>query len=232
MNHTEKDAIYRAIYTRRDVRREFLPTPIPNEVLARILCAAHHAPSVGLSQPWHFTVIQNQGIKRSVFELFEHANNEAATLFPKDKQDLYRSLKLEGILDAPINLCVSCDRRSTEPVLGRTHQPDTDLYSTACAVQNLWLAAKAEDVGVGWVSIVNEDAVRTVLNIPEQVIPVAYLCVGYVSEFHQTPDLIRAKWSQRQPLQNRVSFDQFEAGIDDVFSEALVEAMQLRKQLI
>jgi 5,6-dimethylbenzimidazole synthase len=138
----ERAAVYRAIFTRRDVRSQFLPDPIPDEILAQVLTAAHHAPSVGFMQPWNFLVIKKQTVKDKIHGAFQKANAEAALLFPHEKRALYQSLKLEGITAAPINLCITCDRERGGPVvLGRTHNRDTDLYSTVCAVQNLWLAA-------------------------------------------------------------------------------------------
>lgn len=204
----EREAVYRAIFTRRDVRSQFLPDPIADDVLSRILMAAHHAPSVGFMQPWNFLVIRDPARKRQIADLFASANTEAATMFPEDRRALYRSLKLEGILSAPVNICVTCDRGRGGPVvLGATHMPDMDLFSTVCAVQNLWLAARAEGIGVGWVSILEEADVKTVLGIPEEVKLVAYLCVGWVDALHQSPELQRRGWRKRIPLTDLV-FDE------------------------
>ena len=151
----ERDAVYKCIFNRRDVRGQFLPDPVPDQVLARILNAAHHAPSVGFMQPWDFIVVRDAAIMQRVRDSFQAANEEAAGMFEDEKQETYRRLKLEGIVEAPIGICITCDRSRTGPVvLGRTHQADMDLYSAVCAVQNLWLAARAEGIGVGWVSIV------------------------------------------------------------------------------
>ncbi len=134
----ERDAVYKAIFTRRDVRDQFLPDPVAEEVLHRILTAAHHAPSVGLSQPWNFIVIRDQAARDQVWQAFNRANEEAAQMFEGDRQTSYRSLKLEGIRKAPVNICVTCDRsRGGKVVLGRTHNQNMDLYSTVCAIQNL-----------------------------------------------------------------------------------------------
>jgi 5,6-dimethylbenzimidazole synthase len=136
--HEERAAVYRAIFTRRDVRGQFLSDPIPDEILAQALTAAHHAPSVGFMQPWNFLVIKEQSVKDKIRNAFDKANAEAALLYPDEKRALYQSLKLEGITAAPINLCITCDRERGGPVvLGRTHNRDTDLYSTVCAVQPL-----------------------------------------------------------------------------------------------
>ncbi len=197
----DRDAVYRAIFTRRDVRDQFLSAPIEDEVLQRLLTAAHHAPSVGFMQPWNFITIRQAGVKEQVWQAFSRANNEAQDMFGKDKKALYRSLKLEGIRKAPLNLCITCDRtRGGKVVLGRTHDLNMDLYSTVCAVQNLWLAARAEGIGVGWVSIFHEADVRQILGIPEHVAIVAYLCIGYVEQIYDQPELQKKGWRKRLEL--------------------------------
>ncbi|NEX14492.1 MAG: 5,6-dimethylbenzimidazole synthase [Prosthecochloris sp.] len=194
----ERDALYKVIYNRRDVRGEFLPDSVPYEVLQRILHAAHHAPSVGFMQPWDFVVVRDPDKRKRVKEGFEIAHKEAAEMFPEEKKEQYRSFKLEGITEAPLGICVTCDRKRTgEVVVGRTANPEMDLYSSVCAVQNLWLAARAENLGVGWVSIIHHDHIRRVLEIPDDIVPVAWLCVGYVSFFHETPELEQAGWLPR-----------------------------------
>ena len=206
----EREAVYRAIFTRRDVRSQFLPDAIPNEILAQVLTAAHHAPSVGFMQPWNFLVINEPVVKDQISAAFQRANAEAALLFPDEKRALYQSLKLEGITQAPVNLCITCDRERGGPVvLGRTHNRDTDLYSTVCAVQNLWLAARAEGLGVGWVSIFNAADISAILNLPDHVVPVAYLCLGWVKELHTSPELETKGWRKRLDLQTLVFQDQW-----------------------
>lgn len=197
---SERDAVYRAIFERRDCRR-FLPDPLPDALLARLLTAAHHAPSVGFMQPWNFLVVRSHVVRLRVKEAFERANAAAAAQFAGDRGEQYRSLKLEGIVESPLNLCVTCDRTRHGPVvLGRTAQPEMDLYSTVCAVQNLWLAARAEGVGLGWVSILDPADLRTILDLPEHVVPVAYLCLGRVPEFAPQPELERLGWLDRIDL--------------------------------
>ncbi len=204
----ERDAVYRAIFSRRDVRSQFLPDPVSDEVVQRLLVAAHHAPSVGFMQPWNFIVIRDGGVKARVQAAFARANEEAAAMFPAEKRALYSSLKLQGITDAPVNLCITCDRtRGGEVVLGRTHNRDMDLYSTVCAVQNLWLAARAEGVGVGWVSIFREEELRGILGLPAHVVPVAYLCLGHVAELYSQPELQAKGWRDRLPLEGLVFQD-------------------------
>src|SRR5260370_15174702 len=156
-NEEERRGLYRAIYDRRDVRSHFISTLMPDEVLGRLLDAAHHAPSVGFMQPWNFIIIQNREVRRRIHEIFESANQAAAELYDGDRRSLYNQLKLAGILEAPINLCITCD----EPTLrghglGRQTMPETALYSTVFAVQNLWLPARAERVGVGWVTMIDD----------------------------------------------------------------------------
>ncbi len=204
----ERKAVYRAIFERRDVRRNFLATPIPDEVLARLLNAAHHAGSVGFMQPWDFVIVRTSETKRAVKELFDQTNEAAALRYKNPRAGLYRSLKLEGIEESSINLCVTCSRQRGGPqVLGRSTVRDTDLYSTCCAIQNLWLAARAEGIGVGWVSILNHAALKRVLGIPRPVKVLAYLCLGYVSEFAAKPDLETAGWRARLPVQELVHFE-------------------------
>jgi 5,6-dimethylbenzimidazole synthase len=197
----EKAGLYRAIFERRDMRR-FRPEPIADDVLSRILKAAHHAPSVGFMQPWDFILIRDAAIRKQIHEAFLTANDEAAQLFQGDRQKLYAALKLEGILETLLNICVTCDRGRFGPVvLGRTCQPDMDLFSTVCAVQNLWLAARAEGIGVGWVSIIHADRLSAILHLPEGVVPVAYLCLGHVDGFPAEPELQTAGWLPRLPLE-------------------------------
>lgn len=203
-------AVYEAVFSRRDVRGQFLPDPLPEPVLSRILVAAHHAPSVGFMQPWNFLVVQDREVRVGVRAAFEKATGEAADMFAGERREAYRRLKLEGILEAPVNICVTCDRNREGPVvLGRTHMMAMDLYSSVCAVQNLWLAARAEGVGVGWVSIFDEAMLRDALGIPESIEIVAYLCVGYVSNFLERPELETAGWRRRLPLEDLVFFDRW-----------------------
>ena len=205
-----RDAIYHAIFSRRDVRGQFLPTPVPDEVLSRILTAAHHAPSVGFMQPWNFLVVRSQDTKRRVQGAFAKAHAEAAGMFEGDRRATYQKLKLEGIIESPVGICITCDRERTGPVVvGRTHMKTMDLYSSVCAVQNLWLAARAEGLGVGWVSIFHQADLQQALGIPKGITPIAYLCVGYVSHFHAKPELETAGWLPRLPIEDLVYFDQW-----------------------
>ncbi|WP_035266088.1 5,6-dimethylbenzimidazole synthase [Ahrensia sp. 13_GOM-1096m] len=204
-SNQERDAVYRAINERRDVRDQFLPAPIPDDVLLRLLQAAHNAPSVGFMQPWNFIVVRDAKKREQAWSVFSKANDEAADMFSGERKATYQSLKLEGIRKAPINLIVTCDRnRGGKVVLGRTHNQQMDLYSTVCAVQNLWLAARAEGVGVGWVSIFNESDMRELFQIPDEIEIIAYLCIGYVDELYTEPELAAKGWRQRLELKDLI----------------------------
>ncbi|MDR2188719.1 MAG: 5,6-dimethylbenzimidazole synthase [Azonexus sp.] len=206
----ERAAVYRAIFSRRDVRGQFLPTPVPEAALARLLLAAHHAPSVGFMQPWNFLLIRSPEVKARVRAVFARANAEAALLFPDGRREIYSRLKLEGIVEAPLGLCVTCDRERSGPVvIGRTHMPTMDRYSSVCAVQNLWLAARAEGLGVGWVSIFDEAELRAALGIPPGIVVIAYLCIGYVSHFHDQPELEKSGWLPRLPVADLLYYEQW-----------------------
>ena len=206
----ERQGFYKTLFNRRDVRGQFKSDPVPDEVLSRILYAAHHAPSVGFMQPWNFVVVRSDEVKKKVHSAFVEANEDAANMFDSDRSKTYRALKLEGILESPVNICITCDRSRTGPVvIGRTSIKTMDLYSSVCAVQNFWLAARAEGVGVGWVSIIKQKALQAALNIPSNIVPIAYLCVGYVSHFYDKPELETAGWLNRTPLDDLLYFDQW-----------------------
>jgi 5,6-dimethylbenzimidazole synthase len=206
----EREAIYRVMRARRDVR-EFRPDPVPFEVLRRILEMAHYAPSVGFMQPWNFILITSLNIRRQIKDLFvAHNAREAAKIEDAQRKNLYGQLKLEGILEAPLNIAVTCDHRRDSPfVLGRGPMPQTDLYSTCLAVQNIWLAARAEGVGIGWVSILDPRAVENILHLPQGVELVAYLCVGYPIEFHARPMLEEVGWKERMRLDELIYRDEW-----------------------
>ncbi len=220
----EKRAVYRAIYQRRDIRN-FRDDPISDPTLARIIQAAHHGPSVGFMQPWDFILIRDLERRQRVKDLFDREREAAACFFDEPRRSNYLSLKLEGILEAPVNVCVTCDPTRAEVVLGRNSMPETDVYSTCCAVQNLWLAARSEGVGVGWVSILKLPQLRGILNIPPHIVPVAYLCLGYPVEFPPEPGLQTAGWRNRLPLDQLVHFDGWEDSVQNEswagFREAL-----------
>ena len=200
--------LYEAIFSRRDIR-QFKTDAVPAEAFERILNAAHHAGSVGFMQPWNFVVVRDAAVKQQVKAAFEVENRKAAENYQGERRTLYESLKLEGILESPINVCVTCDRGRGGKVLGRNSILDTDLFSTCCAVQNLWLAARAEGIGVGWVSIVDNKVLGSILGLPEGVVPVAYLCVGYPVEFPSEPLLQTVGWGKRLPVEDLVFHERF-----------------------
>jgi 5,6-dimethylbenzimidazole synthase len=208
----QKEGLYKAIFSRRDVRSRFVNKPIPNDALARILKAAHHAPSVGFSQPWNFILIRDRETRLKVKDSF-HRELERSTAMldgDRDRQKKYSSLKLEGIMESDVNVCVTYDPTRFGPfVLGRTSIEETGVYSVACAVQNLWLAARAEGVGVGWVSILANDDLEKILGMPSHARPVAYLCLGYVEEFAPKPDLERAGWLPRMALSEVICYEKW-----------------------
>jgi 5,6-dimethylbenzimidazole synthase len=207
----ELEGVYRAIRERRDVRSGFLPEALADDVLLRLLGAAHNAPSVGLMQPWRFIVIRSLRVRGAVRDIFSQAQKLAADSYEGERGELYRGLKLEGILEAPQNLCIACDPASEQGHrLGRQSMPETAIYSAVCAVQNLWLAARAEGIGVGWVSILDPEALKMLLGIPAHMVLVAYLCLGYVDGFEARPQLERLGWEQRVPLADVIRLEHYE----------------------
>ena len=206
----EKRGLYKAIYSRRDVRSHFNSKPINDDILSRILHAAHHAPSVGFSQPWNFILIKDTNTKKIIKESFEKEKNRSSQLVEEPKRSKYLSFKLEGILESTVNLCVTYDPSKFGPfVIGRSSIPEAGLYSVCCAIQNLWLSARTEGIGLGWVSILSNDTLKEVLDIPEHVVPVAYLCLGYVDDFAKKPDLETAGWLPRLELKDVVYFEKW-----------------------
>jgi len=207
----EKSAVYRVLRERRDVRAGYLPQPLDDVTLYRLLDAAHQAPSVGFMQPWRFIVVRSEALRTAVHGIFARSNVDAAARYSGDQRSLYSRLKLEGLLEAPQHLCVVCDHESDRGhYLGRHSMPETSIYSVVCAIQNLWLAARTEGIGVGWVSILDPAAIKKLLRIPTTAQLVAYLCLGYVQEFSRVPDLERDGWEQRAELAPLVRADYFD----------------------
>ncbi|GAA4356514.1 hypothetical protein GCM10023145_27130 [Angustibacter luteus] len=193
--------MHRVIAERRDVRRGFLPDGVDDDVLERVLTAAHRAPSVGLTQPWDFLVIRDRGVRERVAGLVHAQRAAFAESLPPARARAFAALKVEAILDTPLNVVVTCDpTRGGRHVLGRHADPRTASFSTALAVQNLWLAARAEGLGVGWVSFVDPGELAAELGLPEHVEVVAYLCVGHVQEFGPAPELALEGWARQRPL--------------------------------
>lgn len=211
-SQAEKDGLYKAIFSRRDVRSHFIKKKIPYNLISKILNAAHHAPSVGYSQPWNFILIKDEEIRNQIKNAFISAREGSISMLNSDtyRQEKYQKLKLEGIIESDINICITYDVTRFGPfVIGRTSIPETGEYSVCCAVQNLWLAARAEGIGVGWVSIITNDDLRKILSIPCHIKPIAYLCIGYVSNFSDVPDLEKSGWLKRMNLSNVIYYEQW-----------------------
>lgn len=207
----DQQVVEEVLAHRRDVRgNRFLDTPVSNEQLDKILSAAGMSPSVGLSQPWEFVVVRSRETKAKVADVFQSANKKEAALFEDERRALYARLKLEGITAAPINLGVFY-RPSEAPVLGQTSMPDMGEYSVVCAIQNMWLMARAMNIGMGWVSILEPEKVKEILAVPQGYKLVGYLCVGHVSEFLSDPELERLKWKRRTPIEENIHQEQFSA---------------------
>ena len=212
----EKAGFYKAIYSRRDVRSHFRQEPISEETLTKILHAAHHAPSVGFSQPWNFILIKDLKTKQKVKESFQKEHERASKLVEDPKRSEYLSLKLEGIMESDVNVCVTYDPTKFGPfIIGTTSIPEAGIYSLCGAIQNLWLAARAENIGLGWVSIVSNEVLKEELNLPEHIVPVAYLCLGHVTNFETKPDLERSGWLPRLELKDVIYFEKWEQKEND-----------------
>jgi len=206
----DRESFYKAIYSRRDVRSNFTSEQIDDQVLMRILKAGHHAPSVGFSQPWNFILVKNIETREKIKESFENEKARSSKLIKDPRRSKYLSYKLEGILESSINVCVTYDPTKSGPfVIGRTSIPETGTFSVCCAVQNIWLAARTEGIGVGWVSILSNETLRDVLNIPDHVVPVAYLCLGHVSKFETKPDLETSGWLPRLKLDEVIYYEEW-----------------------
>jgi nicotinate-nucleotide--dimethylbenzimidazole phosphoribosyltransferase len=206
----ERAAVYRVIAERRDIRA-FRPDDVPDDVLGRVLEAAHRAPSVGLMQPWRLIVVRDPSTRVAVRQLARRERLRQADRFDERARQ-FLDQKIEGVVDAPLGICVCCDHGDPGvEVLGRGTIPETDVYSTACAIENLWLAARAEGLGVGWVSFYRPEDLRAVLGIPGRVDPIAYLCVGWPDERPVRPGLEAAGWSGRAPLEAVVMQERWSA---------------------
>jgi nicotinate-nucleotide--dimethylbenzimidazole phosphoribosyltransferase len=204
-------AVHRVIAERRDIRR-FRPDEVPDDVLKRVLAAAHRAPSVGLMQPWRLIVVRSLETRMAMRRLAQRERLRQADRFDERARQ-FLDQKIEGVVEAPLGVCVCCDHGDPDvEVLGRGTIPETDVYSTACAIENLWLAARAEGLGVGWVSFYRPKDLRELLGIPPRADPIAWLCVGWPDERPLRPGLEAAGWSSRMPLDAVVMDDRWRAG--------------------
>lgn len=181
---------------RRDVRR-FCTDPVPDDILKHIVRQAMLAPSVGYAQPWRFVSVKSLDKRQKVIANYERSNNEASTIYDTERAKLYRSLKLSGLKDAPIHLAIFSEKDTTTGRgLGRQTMPETLDYSVVAAIENLWLAARAYGIGMGWVSIIDPEEVKQVLQVPENWRLIGYMCIGYPVEEHEDPELMRAGWEK------------------------------------
>ncbi|MFI5841769.1 5,6-dimethylbenzimidazole synthase [Catenuloplanes sp. NPDC051500] len=193
--------LYEIIHRRRDVRGEFTGEPLPEATLDRILAAAHAAPSVGLSQPWDFVVIRSRPVREAFHAHVRREREVFAATLDGEAAGRFARIRIDGVLESTLSIVVTYDAERGGPaVLGRHAIADAGLYSSCLAIQNLWLAATAERLGVGWVSFYREEFVRELLGIPAGIRPVAWLCLGPVTRLHDVPDLERHGWRTRRPL--------------------------------
>ena len=193
---------YETLFARRDVRAQFAGGTIDSETLTRVLTAAHAAPSVGLSQPWDFILVTDTAIRTQFQAHVEERRDEFAAKLSPERAAAFSPIKIEGILEAATGIVVTCDpRRGAPRILGADTITATTVYSVCLAIQNLWLAATAEGLGVGWVSFFEQSFLTELVGLPEPVFPVAWLCVGPISHRETTPDLERLAWAARLPLE-------------------------------
>lgn len=220
-NDFEKEIFYKVIYSRRDVRKRFINKSIDARTIYNILNAAHHAPSVGFSQPWNFILIKDRDTRIKIKNSFLKERLKSVEYLKEDRnrQEKYYNLKLEGILESDLNICVTYDHNRFGPfVIGRMTIKEAGIYSVCCAIQNLWLAARVEDIGVGWVSILDNSDLSDILNLPREIKPIAYLCLGYVDKFNDVPDLEESKWLKRLDLHDVVFFEKWDDKNDSVWA--------------
>jgi 5,6-dimethylbenzimidazole synthase len=213
MNTGWDAGLYDTINRRRDTRREFTGEPVPAAVLDRLLSAAHAAPSVGMSQPWDFVLVRDrQTLDGFAAHVAEERDAFAASL-SGERAETFGRIKIEGIRESGLGVVVGYDpTRGGPQVLGRHAIADAGLYSVVCAIQNLWLAATAEGLGVGWVSFYREEFLRALVGFPGHVRPVAWLCVGRVGALPEVPDLERFGWRHRSPLDGVVHRERYRPG--------------------
>jgi len=203
------ETLEQIILARRDVRgNRFIDKPIVQKDLDKILFAGVNAPSVGFSQPWEFVVIKDLDIRNKIKGSFFEENEKAKQLFKEKKADAYTQLKLEGIIESALNIAVFY-KPSVHPILGQTTMKEAGVYSVVCAIQNMWLMARALNVGLGWVSILDPNKIKTILNAPEDRQLIGYLCLGHVDKFYENPELERLQWEKRKNINDVVIKDSY-----------------------
>lgn len=207
--------LYDVIHSRRDVRAQFTGAPIPTERLERVLAAAHAAPSVGLSQPWDFILVRDRSVRQAFYQHVQRERDCFAGTLTGPEAERFARIKIDGVLESSLSVVVTYDPQRGGPgVLGRHAIADAGLYSVCLAIQNLWLAATFEGLGVGWVSFYREPFVQDLLEIPETVRPVAWLCLGPVTHLETVPDLERHGWRRRVPLQDAIHHERWRPAAD------------------
>ena len=211
-NPTQIDTLYEVIAARRDMRH-FRSDPLDEALMTRLLEAAHCAPSVGYMQPWRFIRVKSVEVREKMLALVEAERLETATALGERQKEFLR-LKVEGMREcAEILVAALCDKRE-QHVFGRRTMPDMDLASVACAIQNMWLAARVEDVGMGWISMFDPEALRGLLQMPPGSCPVAILCLGRVDAFYPRPMLESQQWRTRADLASLVFHDRWGNDVD------------------
>ncbi len=203
----ERVGVYKAIAERRDMRH-FLPDPVDPEVLSKLLQAAHQAGSVGLMQPWRFIRISSEQLRQDIHQLVETERKETAKALA-EREDEFMKLKVEGIKECAELIVVALPDKREQHIFGRRTLPEMDLASAACAIQNMWLAARAEGLGMGWVSLFDPLALAELLKMPEGSRPIAVLCLGHVAEFYTQPMLELENWTKAKPLEQFVSINEW-----------------------
>lgn len=194
------ETLEQIILARRDVRgNRFINSPVAQKDIDKILFAGVNAPSVGFSQPWEFVVIKDVAIRNKIKESFFEENEKAKQLFKEKKADVYTQLKLEGIMESALNIAVFY-KPGAHPVLGQTTMKEAGVYSVVCAIQNMWLMARALNIGLGWVSILDPNKIKSILNAPEDRQLIGYLCLGHVDKFYENPELERLQWEKRKNI--------------------------------
>lgn len=208
-NIEQSNTLKEIMQYRRDVRgNRFINKQLCDDVINKLLESALYAPSVGYSQPWQFVLIDDKEVKQKILQSFSQENKQAENLFSDEKQETYRQLKLEGIMEAPLNMAVFY-KPSKKPTLGQTSMPEMGKYSVVCAIQNMWLMARSLNIGIGWVSIVDPEKVKAAVNAPPDSELIAYLCIGYVNEFLDEPELKTKKWEKQKEANELVFKNSF-----------------------
>jgi len=208
-SQAERDAVYRTIFSRRDMRH-FRKDAIDEDIMQRLFIAAHAAPSVGFMQPWRFIRISEGDTRRALHDIVDTEREKTQRALGKRGNEFSR-LKVEGILDcAEVVVVTLCEQRENY-IFGRRTLPEMDICSCACAIQNLWLAARCEGIGVGWVSLFDPEQVKQLLGMPHDAHPLAILCIGHVDAFYDAPLLEQEGWDKRRQLDQLVMRDRWQA---------------------